>query len=86
MKKNSMSPCVIIHENGRYYTGMTGIGPCFGSDNPMEAMVFNTRFDAGIEMSTHYGFISCAIVAADFPKPKVTSMKVTKRVVSRAKR
>ena len=51
---------VIKHNNGTYYKGWTGIGPCFGATKE-DALRFQDAFDAAHEMGRHWCFGSCVV-------------------------
>lgn len=55
----------IKYNDGGYFQGMTGLGPMFGGTKK-EAVIFHDKRDAGIMLSSHFGF-----TMADIEEEKV---------------
>lgn len=67
MKKYSTKYAIENQMSGKFYIGMTGIGPALGG-NKKEAKLFDSAADAVTEMGRHWAFSTCEIVPAKWLK------------------
>lgn len=59
-KQQSKKKYIIKGSNGTYYKQWTAIGPCFGATK-IEAQKFDTKIEAELEITRHYGFIGSIV-------------------------
>jgi hypothetical protein len=67
MTKNATKYAIENQMNGKFYIGMTGIGPALGG-NKKEAKLFDSIADASREMGRHWAFTTCEIIPAKWLK------------------